>query len=385
MSELELLFLVLVCLYAWECACWLPRGSVALLTWFGRRWQAGHPGTLLGNQHGGFIFAPPLPPLGNLVTANQFPLSLSPEAALAYLSTSVNPGWRPPQSGRLLRFEQIKSIQADGKTVRVNGEPWLKAASRGFANHVVRHLNHLQSAAAAERGKWIENIFRESLDTRAIERRWQEFRKLARPLRWLTNALFVYLFLLVPALIWHFGLRLTWVGLLLGLLALTASTAIFFRRAHQALYPEADDERFTHFLMVLLAPATAMRAHDILSRRLLETFHPLGVVRVFCPAPAFRQFAARMLVELRFPALPVVPAGEPGVQAVERFSRAALQKAVEALLVKNDLQPDELVRPPAPADDSCRAYCPRCGAQFTTGEGTCPDCGGLPLVAFKRG
>lgn len=383
MSELELLFLVLVCLYAWECACWLRRGSIALITWFGRRWQAVHPGALLGNQNGGVVFAPLLP-LGSLVSASQFPLSLSPDAALAYVSTNVNPGWRPPQSGRLFRFEQIKAVQADGKMVRVNGEPWFKTPSPGFAAHVVRHLDQLQKAPVAERGRGIERIFRDSLDTRAIEQRWQDFQKLARPLRWLTNALFVYLFLLVPALIRHFGLRLTWPGLLLGLLALTSSTAIFFRRAHRALYPEAGDERFTHFLTVLLAPATAMRAHDLLSRRLLETFHPLGVARVFCPPAAFRRFAARMLVELRHPALPVFPAGEPGAEAVERFSRAALREAVGEFLAKCDLRPDELVRPPAPADETCRAYCPRCGAQFTAAEGTCPDCGGLPLVAFKR-
>src|SRR5262245_3040778 len=110
MSELELLFLVLALIYAWECSCWLRRGSVAMLTWLGRRWRAVHPGSLVGNQDGSFILAAPLPPLGYVVSGNQFPLSLSPDAALAYVAPNINPGWRPPQSGRCLRFDQIKTV-----------------------------------------------------------------------------------------------------------------------------------------------------------------------------------------------------------------------------------------------------------------------------------
>ena len=66
MSDLQLLFLVLALLYGWECACWVGRGSVAIRSWLGRRWRITHPGTLLGNQRGGFVFAHPLPPLGTL-------------------------------------------------------------------------------------------------------------------------------------------------------------------------------------------------------------------------------------------------------------------------------------------------------------------------------
>ena len=51
--------------------------------------------------------AAPLPPLGTLLTANQFPLSLSPETALAFVSTNVNPDWRPAQSGRALPWDAI--------------------------------------------------------------------------------------------------------------------------------------------------------------------------------------------------------------------------------------------------------------------------------------
>jgi len=382
MSELELLFLVLALIYAWECTCWFRRGSVAVLTWLGRRWHTVHPGALLGNQHGGIVLANPLPPLGGIVSGNQYPLSLAPDAILVWVSTGVNPGWRPPQSGRFFRFDQIQTVEARGRNLRINGQTVLRGSSPLFAHHLAQQLLGLQKTDPAARAKAIEKIFRDAFDTKAIEQRWKEHRRRTRVIQWLVNALFLYVFAAVPFLIHYAGLKRTWMGLLVGLLALTSSTAFLFRRAHKASHPDAKDERFTHFLTILLSPATAIRTHDILSRTLLEVFHPLAIARVFCPREAFQRFAATVVREIHFPPLPLAPAADAGAEAVERFSRAALQKSVEVFLIRNGIHPDELLRPPARADETCQSYCPRCGQQFTTASGKCSDCGGRELVKF---
>lgn len=382
MSDLQLLFLVLACVYTWECACWLRRGSVAFLTWFGRRWRAVHPGTLLGNQNGSLLIAAPLPPLGHVLTGNQFPLSLSADGVLAYVSTNVNPGWRPQQSGRFFRFDEIKAVEVKGKKLLINGESVFKAASPHFATHLARTVRQLLKTAAAERSAAIEKVFRASFDTKAIEKLWAEFQKQTGAMRWLANALLVYLFAIAPAAIWHFSLKLTWEPLLVGLFGLTTAIAVLFRRAHKTFHPEAEDDRFTHFLTILLSPATAIRAQDVLSRPLLENFHPLAIAAVFCPENQFREFARRVLIDVRFPALPVCASAQADAEATERESRAQLQKTVEAFLSRNKLKPEELVRPPKQLDETCRAYCPRCYAQFTSDAATCADCGGLPLQPF---
>ena len=224
---------------------------------------------------------------------------------------------------------------------------------------------------------------RESLDAKALDRRWREYQKHSRSVRWLANALVLYLFLLTPTLIVCFGLKLSWLGLLIGLVAIAAATAVLFHRAHKALYPEADDERFTHFIMVLLAPTAAMRAHDILSRPLLESFHPLAAAKVFRNDAQFREFGRKVLIDLRHPALPICPNADAVSQAVESATRGLMQEAVAGFLKQDGVDPDALCCPPARADESCRAYCPRCEAQFTTATGCCSDCGGLPLVAFN--
>jgi hypothetical protein len=169
----------------------------------------------------------------------------------------------------------------------------------------------------------------------------------------------------------------------LGLLACTGAIAFLFYRAHKLFYPQAEDDRFTHCLIVFLSPVTAVRAHDLLSRPLLETFHPLALAKVFCSEQSFRAFARDILREIRHPGLPVCSRAEPEAVAAERHGRAVFQEAIEDLLKSSGIHPDDLLQPPAPTDETCRAYCPRCGGQFTAPGGVCTDCGGMALVTFK--
>ena len=384
MSDVQLLFLVLAVLYGWECACWVRRGSVGFVTWLGRNWRAAHPGALFGNQRGGFVLAPPLPPLGTFFTANQFPLSLSPGGVLAFVATSVNPGWRPTQTGRFVPFRDLHDVRVAGRRIRVNGGTLMTAASPGFARHLADQLRRLARLTAPERETAIRELVRLSLDAAAVKRRWQEFQKQSRPVRWLVNALFVHIFVLAPLLIWYLGLKLSWPALLIVLLGLTVTTAVFAHRMHRKFYPQAEDERFTHTLIIALSPATAIRALDLLSRPLFEGFHPLTLAKTLLPKSDFQSFARRVLLDLRHPCLPVCPGDDPASAAAELHARTTLQQEVEQFLGRHDLRVDDLCRPPAPTDAACRAYCPRCGAQFTTAPGTCADCGGVALVMFAE-
>ena len=383
MSELQLLFLILAVIYAWECAGWLGRGSVAFLTAFGRKWRPAHPGMLLGNQRGGLVFAWPFPPLGTFVKGNQFPLSVSPDAILAFVASSVNPGGRPSQTGKLFRFDEMKNVTASGKKILVNGQLFLKANSATFAAEIVASLRRLAKVATKERARDIEEMIGDSFDTKAMKKRWDDMHKELPRVRLPANLLFIYLFIVAPLVLGRLGLGTTWPGLVVGLLALTTGTAISFWRIHKTFYPAAEDERFTHFLTILLSPATTIRAGDVLTRPLFEGFHPLALAKVFCTEETFRLLAEQMLRDIRYPALPVFAGNNPSASGVEREARARLQKTVEEFLKRNGIEPQELVKAPSFVEDNCRSYCPRCLAQFTTAEGVCVDCGGIPLVSFS--
>jgi hypothetical protein len=382
MTELQLLLLIFTLIYLWECVCWINRGSVTFLTWFGRRWRTAHPASLIGNQTGGFVFAHPLPPLGTILVGNQYPLSVSPAAVLAFVAPCVNPGSRPTQSAKLFKFADIHKIQAVGKKVFINGEILLKVGTMTYAAHIAQQLDELAKLPLERRDLVLKEMARERFDIKAISERWEAFCKQSDNVRILTNWLFAYLFIFTPLLIWRLGFHLVWPPLVAGLLCFTIATAFFFRRIHKNFYRAAEDDRFTHFLTILLSPATTIRAHDTLSRPLLEQFHPLAIAKVFCAESEFRSFASTILRDIRYPALPLSPYNEPLAQQAESYSRNLLEKTVEEFLKKNNVSIKKLLQPPEPTDSTCVSYCPRCLAQFTTVAGKCDDCGGIPLIPF---
>jgi hypothetical protein len=383
MTELQLLLLIFTLIYLWECVCWINRGSVAFSTWFGRRWGASHPASLVGNQSGGFVLAHPLPPLGTILVGNQYPLSISTDAVLAYVAPCVNPGARLTQSAKLFKFDDIRKVEALGKKVRINGELLLKVGSATYAGRIAQQVDELAKLPPPKREAALREMSRERFDTKAIAERWEVFHKEIVNIRILTNWLFFYLFVFTPILIWRFGFHMVWPTLLAGLLCFTVTTAFLFRRIHKLFYPRAEDDRFTHFLTILLSPATTIRAHDALSRPLLEHFHPLAIAKVFCAEDEFRSFAAAILRDIRHPALPLCPRNEPLAIEAESSGRSLLDETVEEFLKKNNVSIKKLLQPPEPTDRTCVSYCPRCLAQFTTLQGKCDDCGGLLLTPFS--
>jgi hypothetical protein len=259
------------------------------------------PGTLVGNQRGGFVLAAPLPPLGFFLAAHQLPFSLSPAGVLFHVSTHVSPGWRAAHSGRFIKLDDVREVRTERRKLIINDEVMLSVASPNLAQHLAKALRELKEARPEQRTEAISRLLRASVDSKAVAQRWQEALPLLKPVRRLGNVLFAFLFVAAPCLIWRLGLALSWPGLLIAVLALTIGTAIYFRRAHRTLFPQLRDDRFTFTLTVALVPTTAMRAHDLLARQCCETFHPLAVGKVFLAPEHFEKFARRILLDLRHP------------------------------------------------------------------------------------
>lgn len=384
MSEVQFLFVVLGVLYAWECACWLRCGVLAFTTWTGRHWRLQHPAILLGNQRGGFVFAAPFPPLGTIHTANPFPFSPSPDGVLLFGRADANPGWHPTQTGRFITWDEASSLRIEGRNLLLRSEKAISASTVTLAQYLLKSLKNLSSLNRERRETAITQLLRDGFNLKQIESLLHDFEEQVRPIRLCANVLFVLVFALAPLLIEFVGLKLVWIWLLLGLLGLTMTTATFFAKVHRKFYPAATEDRFSHTLLIALAPATTMRAADTLSRPLFETYHPLAVAKTLLDPQAFRNCSRQYLLTLRNPTPVAGSELLPQAITTKDFYRRTMLAITEAWLAENHVSPDELCRPPQPSDDSCQAYCPRCEAQFTSHSGTCTDCGGLPLVPFVK-
>ena len=383
MGDLESLLLVLAAIYLTECIVWVRRGAVAVASYWGKRWRFWHPGTVLGNSRGAIFLSNPLPPFGAVVVGRQFPVSVSPQAIYSFTAASINPGWRPSQVGRSVRYEDLRTVTFEGRKVFTNDALFCQAPSAASARRLGEWLHTLKSMPEAERSGAIRKTVADALDPENVRARWKEYLDQSKSLHRLTSVLFTYLFFVAPAFLWYFGFRVAGIGVAAGLLVQTFTIGWLFRRAHCQLYPNGAEDRFVPFLTMLLAPPTAIRARDLLARHLMDDFHPLAVVNLFCPPGEFKALAGHALRDLHFPMLPLSASSAPeAIQTEEWFRRVVLDETEKAL-TRAGLKPVELLAPPASTEDVHRAYCARCNAQFVAVDAVCGDCGGRSLVSFE--
>jgi hypothetical protein len=274
-------------------------------------------------------------------------------------------------------------VTFDGKKVFTNGALFCQAPSATSARRLAEWLHKLKLIPEAERFGVIRKVAADSLDPEMVRARWQEYLDQSKRLHVLSIVLFVYLFLVAPALLWSFGFRVAGAGVAAGLLLQTFTIGWRFRRAHQHLYPNGAEDRFVPFVTMLLAPPTAIRARDLLARHLMDDFHPLAVVRNFCPPAEFKSLARHALRDLHFPMLPLSATSEAEAIQTEEWFRYVVRDETEKALARAGLNPTELLAPPAVSEEVHRAYCPRCHMQFVAIDVVCSDCGGRPVVEFK--
>jgi hypothetical protein len=383
MGELDSLLLVLAAIYAAECLTWVPLGALAFTRWHGRVWRLRQPSPLAGNARGGMVLAHPLPPLGTVVHGRLLPLSLSPEGACVWNPACLNGSRRPPQRGAWLPFAAMREVATLGKKVLVNGQCLLQAGSESYAAFLAGLLRQLLKVDPGQRAEAIRQIMASQLDQERVSARLAEATRRARPLQWLANGLFLSVFALVPAVVWQFGLRRVLWALVVGVLAQTLVTAVLYYRAHQALLPAAKEERFAWCLTMILAAPTAMRAHDLLLRRVFESFHPLVLARVLGHPDRFRELAGLAWRDGSFPMEPFCPDLPPEAGRCVAWAHRAWLEVLRAFFKKSGLAADDLLASPPPSEPEHISFCPRCRTQYVLREGCCAECGGRKLVALK--
>lgn len=172
------------------------------------------------------------------------------------------------------------------------------------------------------------------------------------------NTLWVFVWLLAPAIVYWRGLAGTWLRLLVTGFAILGFVLWTYWRAHRALYPDGLAERRSHTILMGVSPLGAIRAVDHLSHRLLVDTHPLVAAMALCPRPGSVRLARWLY-----------------------FAPAHRDDALRRFLEANDLWSD-VVAPPDAGEAGATAFCPRCHAQYVRSDGMCSDCSGVALVTW---
>lgn len=381
MSEMQSLFAVLTAIYLADCLVFVRRGAV-LFRRLARDWLIVQPGSVLANAHGGIRYLSPWPRYPGAFLSTLPPCTFSPEGLLNWTPFCADRAWRVVPALRWIGWGSVKAVEVDRHYVMIARERFLAARSSQEAMLIAELIRSLAALEPAQRADAIEKWIRSTLDTAGLKVRLDEALKESSRLAAPAQLLACFLFVICPLLIYKLGLPAVGWWLLGGIYLQSAAIAVLLRRSHRKLYPKDDDERFVRVCTALLAPLSAIRAPDALTRNALQGFHPLPVARLLCPAPLFRAFAGELYRDVRSPILPDSPSEQAAATQALAWSRGLWEKAVATALDECGLSREELLAPPIQSEAVNRSYCPRCHEQFTDAASACADCGNRKTVPW---
>lgn len=378
-----LLFLVLLfLLYLSDCISWLPNGSLAVITTFGRRkCYFGHELSILGNAHGRLVLADPLPPITPSFASYEPPFFLSADG-IVYSRKALS---RYEGNLSCILWENIKTVSRRGAELWADDRLIGKCHSEAFSYYMHEHLNALLVAKPERRKRIIDQHLKVSLDLSQARAKASQFWTDSKALQQLCKILYAYLLAIVPLIVFLFGAKRSIVALLMGLVMLLSLVSIKAYRLHKSRYPLLVGARALGLARMLLCPPSAIRSLELVSKDLLCEFHPLVLIRQFAAEDYFQETAKRLLLEYEFPAT----SNEIDSQAIEgkQIVEAALKGEGAALssFVTKELSVSLaiLLSPPTPESAAACSYCPRCLSQFTVHYGDCPSCYGVKLRKFE--
>lgn len=383
MSDAEILILALVAIYLYECVLWTrPDTFVFSPDWLGRARVRVAPPVIAALQRGPTLAHPGMPWLPS-VSLTRWPLSVSPDGGVGFVSASPNPGPRPPQTLSFAQMHELKDAAADHHKVHLRGRVLLELDTPLEADWYARWCRSLAEAPPGNRANRIERTLIGMFDEAAARARLDEVTRRTAALRTAGTVLFAYLVVIVPTVVTIAGLPATWLWLLTGLLPIWISATVLFARAGRAISPLAVGARRWQLLEIGLLPVAAIRGYERVWRGALAGFHPLTVARIWLDEEQFRSFAKRVARDSSHP-IPMNDAPlSPDARACAQWFEERFNAALRSFLDRCGIDAAAMSARPAVIDPSIRGYCPRCQAPYTIESGTCAACEGVPLAAIS--
>ena len=353
MSELALLFVVVVGLYVFQCIFWVPLQAVVFrirVFGKGRRAHRRFAWNALNIAGSGSS----LLPAGSLLVVNWPAAAVSPDG----LSLKTTEG--PTPWNRVALKRAGSRLLCEGTVVLQGPAAQLKE----FEEMTAR----LASAKSKAHPQIIERWLRKSLDLEAAKARVGRFRRESRLLAVLACMELLLLFGVTPYLFDRLGTRAI-LPAVTAVLTTSLAITIEFWVLHKRFYRKESDSRWTSALTILFSPISAIRAMDGVARDLLAGYHPVVAAAALCSPEEFAAFAGEQLRQLSFSA------------DAHGWYAGKLKDGLEKVVAQAGLSAEKLMAPPEREDD-CRFYCPRCLAQYVATRAACADCGYEALAEF---
>jgi hypothetical protein len=274
-----------------------------------------------------------------------------------------------------LRYEDIDQVQAEERLLKID-EKSVRIHSAKYTNYVKDFINKLKVANPVHREQDILTFFLEVTNAEEIRGKWDRFNRSARWLKIFVAMLFVYIFFVLPLILYskigvYFNLhRLLFLMAMMYLFVFVIQIVL-----HKKLYRGDTRDRISISIRMLLSPVSSLHAVNILSRDLFWRFDYIALAAELLPRDTFKNLVSR---ELWLSDYLEVKVGCGALVDWWKFRK----KYLESLLAEKGISKVDVLASPTKEDELAARYCPLCSSGYRSGFIVCSDCG-VDLMNFR--
>lgn len=320
------------------------------------------------------FMAPLFPPAAQFYITGSIPLLFSHKGFFSANRNSTG------KSNRLFySFDQVKSFGVSLNTVRVDGKVFCKTHSNNEAEWWKDKLLCIARANSRKRESEAIRIINEMFNFKHAENFLFTASRKTFLLKAIVNWLFVYCFLIIPAISWFLSFAISWKILLGPFIVMVAAVVAAFIYSYKKIFPSQGIPWGKVISMILYTPAL-LRCMDIFNKTSLIVLHPAAVARAFDSRDILRELLSYYYREYSFT---TIPQDDVQRREVVLWYRKHAIERILAAAEKSNITLDELLAPPVREEDEIITYCPLCHVQYVLESGTCSECG-TKLEAYTR-
>lgn len=267
-----------------------------------------------------------------------------------------------------ISYENINTVEVDGKEIKLNGEKYIKAPSSMIASIIKDRINGLKIIKPAKRLKRIKKLCKETFDIDQIKSLNRSCSHYIKYIQIFSSFLFFNTFILLPLAIYSNLCLFIHIYLIVIYIIFTYLIILFLTfYAHTKIFKTKIKSRIYALLSMIFLPVSAIHAAHYITADLYADFNYLAVAKLLLPSDIFISIVRKelLLTEQR----------KGMVDNPDLLDYWGLEeKFITRLIEKSGLTMDSVLAVPRKQDENALCYCPICLAEYITNTGKCSDC-----------
>lgn len=280
-------------------------------------------------------------------------------------------------------YDEIKIIHSEENKIYINDQLFTSCSSDVAAKFTVRFLKELKESDNESIEKKIDVYLNTIFDIKTLNSKYDSFDKSTIYLKVVTQIYWLYLFVILPLLLFKFNYFLIFEPLLFILIALHIITIILVYLTKISVYKKNPHYDFqSNFIKIILSPFAACWSNMILSKDYLTEFHPLVVLKKLIPAKDFVYYGGKIVREYKY--CDENFSSNINENEIIKWNREKLDSKIVKFLNDNGDNLQAFILPFSKFNPAAKSFCPRCLAEYTFEDGTCADCEGINLINLNK-